>query len=92
MCSELIRKQPLKSWYIHPSKNDVPPKKFELFANKRYDKQSLDFVKEYSKSGKIPNGMAWNPMCINQKSFDYMFLRLEVLLLALMCLDSKYKH
>lgn len=92
LSADLLYKQQRHSWYCEPAKSDYPKDKFRQFAYGMYDKQLLIFRKCYEKTQRIPAGFVWNPQNVNQKKSNSLYMHLETLLLAIMCIHCFYKH
>ena len=88
--STLLAKQPSQSWHVEPVKCDVPANHFRIFASNKFDKQLNDHIQAYNETLKLPDGWAWNPFNVDQKRIGYLYLRCEILLLAVMCIHGRY--
>lgn len=88
--STLVAKQPSQSWHVEPVKRDVPANHFRIFASNKFDKQLNDHIQAYNETLKLPDGWAWNPFNVDQKRIGYLYLRCEILLLAVMCIHGRY--
>ena len=92
LSAELLYNQPRHSWYCEPAKSDYDKDKFRHFAFSMYNKQFLQFRKEYEETKQIPHGFIWNPQNVNQKKSNSLYMHLEVLLLAIFCIHHHYQH
>lgn len=85
-----MSKKPSQAWHCEPVKSDFQADKFRIFCNDMFDIQRNELLQKYSKHFTVPVGYVWDPMHVDQKKSNSLYMQLELLLLGVMCIHYYY--
>lgn len=90
LCARLFAKKKIQSCYVEPAKSDIPASNFKKFVYDKYKVQLNQFVNSFEDQPKIPDGWVWTPDNVDEGRSNDKYMKMGVILLAVMCLHFQY--